>query len=115
MLRGQPYQLLTARSATEAQAILKSHPVGVVVSDEQMPGMSGTELLAWIADQCPETVRILLTGHTTAETATRAVNEGRVFRFFGKPCRAFDLAMAIRDGLDLHEAVRPPRLEALTL
>lgn len=103
-LRGQPFKLLTARSAEEALSIVKSHPIGVIVCDERMPGQSGTELLAWIAQHCPEVVRIVLTGHTTPETTMRAINEGRVFRFFSKPCKPLDLAVAIRDGLELHAA-----------
>ncbi|TWT99308.1 Hydrogenase transcriptional regulatory protein hupR1 [Botrimarina colliarenosi] len=103
-LRGQPFRLLTARSGEEAKAIIQSHPIGVIVCDERMPGQSGTQLLAWIARNCPEVVRIVLTGHTTPETTMRAINEGRVFRFFSKPCPPFDLAMAIREGLELHES-----------
>ena len=80
-LRGQPFQLLTSRSAEDALTVVKSRPIGVIVCDERMPGQSGTELLAWIAKHCPEVVRIVLTGHTTPEMAMRAINEGRVFRF----------------------------------
>ncbi|MEO1496231.1 MAG: response regulator [Planctomycetota bacterium] len=112
-LRDQPFRLLTARSADEALTVVKSHPVAVVVSDEQMPGKSGTELLAWVAKHCPEIVRIVLTGHNSPETTMRAVNEGRVFRFFAKPVNSAELAMAIRDGIELHEAAIGPRLEPL--
>ncbi len=112
-LRGQPFRILTARSADEAFAVVKSHPIGVVVTDERMPGKSGTELLAWIAQQCPEIVRIVLTGHTTPETTMRAINEGRVFRFFSKPCNPVELAMAISDGLELHAAACEPSLAPL--
>ena len=110
-LRCQPFRLLTARSAEEALAVVKKHPVGVVVTDERMPGQSGTELLAWIARECPEVVRIVLTGHTTPETTMRAVNHGRVFRFFSKPCDPAELAEAIRDGLDLHASACGPSVE----
>lgn len=103
-LRHQPFQLMTARSAEEALVIVKCHPIGVIVCDERMPGKSGTELLAWIAQNCPEVVRIVLTGHTTPETAMRAINEGLVFRYYSKPCHPYDLALAVRDGLELHAA-----------
>lgn len=103
-LRHQPFRLLTVRSAEEALAVVKSHQIGVIVCDERMPGKSGTELLAWIAQNCPEVVRIVLTGHTTPETTMRAINEGRVFRFFSKPCHPLELALAVRDGLELHAA-----------
>lgn len=103
-LKGQPFQIMTARSAEEALAVVKSHPIGVIVCDERMPGQSGTELLSWVAQHYPEVVRIVLTGHTTPETTMRAINEGRVFRFFSKPCDPTDLAIAIHEGLELHAA-----------
>ncbi|MEN0111106.1 MAG: response regulator [Planctomycetota bacterium] len=114
-LRGQPFTLLTCRSAEEALAIVKARPIGVVVTDERMPGRSGTELLAWVARETPEIVRIVLTGHTTPETTMRAVNEGRVFRFFSKPCNPLDLALAIRDGLELHESAVTPEAAVASL
>ena len=103
-LRSQPYTLLTANSAEEAAFLLKSNTIDVVVSDECMPGMRGTDYLKWVAKNFPETVRILLTGKPSPDTAVRAVNQGQVFRFLTKPCRDWDLAMAIRDALDLREA-----------
>lgn len=114
-LRGQPFQLLTSRSAEDALTVVKSRPIGVIVCDERMPGRSGTELLAWIAKHCPEVVRIVLTGHTTPETTMRAINEGRVFRFFSKPCNLFDLAVAIHEGLELHAAATGYEIEPLNL
>lgn len=104
-LRDQPFELLTARSAEEALPILKSRPVAVVVSDEQMPGRSGTELFAWMASACPEVVRIVLTGHVSQEATMRAVNHGKVFRYFAKPCHTLEIAMAIREGIALNEAL----------
>jgi len=102
-LRRQPYQLYTARSGEEAMSILKAHPVDVVVADEQMPGMSGSELLAWIARSYPEVMRIVLTGRATAETAIRAINEGAVYHFFTKPCHEVQLALTIRKALEEKE------------
>ncbi len=100
VLRHQPFKLLTARSAEEAIWVLKTRSVDVIVADESMPGMSGTELLAWAARECPEVVRIVLTGHATAATAIRAINEGAVYRFFTKPCDEVELALAIRKALE---------------
>ncbi|MEM8946929.1 MAG: response regulator [Planctomycetota bacterium] len=102
-LRQQPYEILTARSADEAKDVVQRWPVSLVVSDEQMPGMSGTDFMVWIAKHCPDVVRIVLTGHGTPETAIKAINEGQVFKFFTKPCNAFELGMAIRKGLEARE------------
>lgn len=114
-LHKQPFNLVTARSAEEALTIVKARPIAVIVSDERMPGKSGTELLAWIAKHCPEIVRIVLTGHTTPETTMRAVNEGRVFRFFSKPCNPLELGLALLDGIELHRAAVEPTPEPVAV
>ena len=68
----QPYLLLTAKSGDEAQWICKTRSVDVIVSDDQMPGISGGELLAWVAELFPDVVRIMLTGNASASLAIRA-------------------------------------------
>lgn len=100
LLRNQPFRIITARSGEEAQELLKRWPIHVIVCDEHMPGMSGTDLLAWIVRHFPNTVRIVLTGQPDLPTAMKAINDGQVFRFLTKPCREFDLVMAIHEGLD---------------
>ena len=102
-LRQQPYQLYTARSGEEAIRMVKLHDIDVIVVDENMPGMSGCDVLAWIAKNCPQVVRIVLTGYASIETAMRAINEGLVFQFFTKPCNDAHLAIAIRKALE-HKA-----------
>ena len=99
-LRPQLYRLYTATSAEEAMMVLKGHQVNVVVSDEQMPGMRGSDLLIWAADHYPDIVRIVLTGRATTETAIRAINAGHVYQFFTKPCNPCDLDLAIRKALE---------------
>ena len=100
MLQKQPFQLYTARSAEEAMFMLKAHDVDVLVTEEKMPGISGGELLAWVADNYPDVMRIVLTGHASVETAIRAINEGGVYYFFTKPCNEAHLAIVIRKALE---------------
>ncbi|MEJ5363882.1 MAG: response regulator [Desulfosoma sp.] len=98
-LRHEPYRILTANSAARALEILASEPVDVVVSDERMPGMSGSEFLAVVRRRHPRTVRILLTGYATLDAAVKAINEGEIYRFLTKPCQAKDLSEIIRQAL----------------
>ncbi|MBW1731729.1 MAG: response regulator [Deltaproteobacteria bacterium] len=99
VLSTEPYELLSAGSAEEALELLKREPVDVVVSDEMMPGMSGSEFLSIVRRQYPDTIRMILTGHANLEMAIRAINEGEIYRFFRKPCNVFDLAITIRQAL----------------
>ena len=104
-LRQQPYRLYTARSGKEALAVLKARPVDLVVSDEQMPGMCGSELMAWIAEHYPDVIRIILTGQATTDGTIRAINEGSVLHFFTKPCDMVHLAISIRKALEHKDLV----------
>ncbi|HXG18069.1 MAG TPA: response regulator [Methylomirabilota bacterium] len=103
VLRKMEYQILTACSAREALQRLAQEPVDVIVSDEQMPGMSGSELLALVRRHYPQTMRIILTGHASLEAAVRAINEGEISRFLEKPCNEQELTHAIEHALQQQE------------
>jgi two-component system probable response regulator PhcQ len=79
--------------------------VDVVVSDEQMTGISGTELLRKVRLSYPGVLRFILTGKATVDTAVRAINEGGVCRFFLKPCHAIELVVAIRQELEKRDLI----------
>ena len=98
-LLNEPYRVLSAGSAEEALSIMAREQVDVVVSDEKMPGMSGSEFLSVVRQKYPDTIRMILTGHASLESAIRAINEGEVYRFFTKPCNLFDLAITIHHAL----------------
>lgn len=102
-LRKEPYKILIANSAREALETLEANHVDVVVSDEQMPGMSGSELLSEVRQRFPDTVRIILTGQASLEAAIRAINGGEIYRFLTKPCAPVDVAQTLRQALQLRE------------
>lgn len=99
-LRNQPYEVLTSRCADDALMILKSGHVDLVITDEFMPGMSGTGLTSWVAENLPNVVRIVMTGQPNIPTMLSAVNEGHVFRILTKPCNDLELVVAIAEGLE---------------
>lgn len=99
LLRREPYEIELARSADEAFERLAKKRISVVVSDESMPGMNGTEFLARIQLEHPDIMRMMVTGHSSVDVAMRAINEGQVYRFLLKPVRASELGSAIRNAL----------------
>ena len=113
VLREEAYDIRTASSARTALQILARETVDVVVSDERMPGMSGSEFLATVRRSYPNTVRILLTGHANLEAAVRAINEGEIYRFLTKPCKEADLTRAIEHALRRKEQEQVQILGAL--
>jgi two-component system probable response regulator PhcQ len=84
-LRSEGYSIFTAATAEEGLALLKEHPIGLVISDHLMPGMNGTEFLGRVRDLHPSVGRILLTGHADMEAAIKAINQGEIYRFLLKP------------------------------
>jgi DNA-binding NtrC family response regulator len=101
--RNEPFETLGAGSAREALVILEAKDVDLVIADQDMPGMSGTELLAEIHKAYPDTVRYMLTGQGTLDVAIQAINSGAISRFFTKPCIIADLAVSIRQSLEHKE------------
>ena len=97
--RAEGYTMLTAESAQEALAVLEKEVVDVIITDENMPGISGTELLRLVKERYPDTVRIMLTGLTDIEVAKNAINNGEIYRFFSKPWDDFELLISVRYAL----------------
>jgi two-component system, probable response regulator PhcQ len=97
----EPWRILEAHSGEDALEIFGRESIDVIVTDEEMPGMSGCDLLARVRRQHPETVRMVLTGRASLDLVIRAVNEGEIYRFFLKPCQMEDLAVSIRQAVEL--------------
>jgi len=100
-LRHDGYELLLVGSGEEARDILESEQIAVVVTDENMPGINGIELLEWAKEVVPATVRIMFTQHyNDSEVNLPAVNRAEVFRFLCKPWEADELRKAVREAVD---------------
>jgi diguanylate cyclase (GGDEF)-like protein len=97
LLRRENYRILTAGDSEEALALLAAHQVGVIVVDQRMPGLSGTELLARVRTMHPRTVRMVLSGYTAVDSLTEAINRGEIFKFLTKPWEDADLLQAVRE------------------
>src|SRR6185503_2626880 len=102
MLRGDGYRILTASNGAEGLEVLAVNPVQVIISDQRMPGMSGTEFLNIVKELYPDTVRIILSGYTDIEVVTESVNRGAVFKFLTKPWDDDLLREQVRDAFRRH-------------
>ena len=100
------YELATAVGGAEGLEIFdKEGPFAVVVSDMQMPEMSGIEFLGNVRMKNEHAVRIMLTGNADQKTAVDAVNQGEIFRFLNKPCPTEQLSKSIDAGLEQYRLV----------
>ncbi|MGC2064214.1 MAG: response regulator [Thermodesulfovibrionales bacterium] len=102
-LFNEEIEILTAPGGREGLEVLSQHPVQVVISDERMPFMSGSEFLAGVKGLYPHTVRLMLTGQASIEAAMRAINDGEIYRFFTKPWDDVSLAFAIRSAFEKYD------------
>jgi len=80
------YRVLMANSGPAGLALLEQHDVGVIISDQRMPGMTGVEFLSQVKQHYPEIVRLMLSGFADLKAVTAAINEGAIYRFLTKPC-----------------------------
>lgn len=85
LLRRDGYRILKAGSGMEGLEILAQNEVGVIISDQRMPGMTGVEFLSNVKVLYPDTVRIVLSGHTELNAVTDAINRGAIYKFLTKP------------------------------
>ncbi|MCP4744605.1 MAG: response regulator [Desulfobacteraceae bacterium] len=106
LLRREGYKILTASSGMEAIDILKQNKVHLIISDQRMPEMNGTEFFAHVKEEFPDVLRIILTGYTDVDSITESINKGHIYKFFLKPWNDHNLKLEIRQALDQYDLVQ---------
>lgn len=99
LFHGEGYQIHLAGSGAEGLAILRQHPVDLVISDMMMPQMSGSEFLGQVYRHWSETVRILLTGYADLNSTVEAINKGKIYCYCNKPWNNDELKILVRNAL----------------
>lgn len=103
VFRRDGYTLLTGNSGAAGLELLAQHEVGVVISDQRMPEMTGVEFLNRVKDQHPDTLRIVLSGYTELKSVIDAVNQGAVYKFLTKPWEDDLLRKQVEDAFSYYE------------
>lgn len=106
LLRKESFKMLTANSGKEGLQLLAANEVHVVVSDQRMPEMSGTEFLKQVKESYPDIIRIILTGYTDVDSISESINEGHIYKFFLKPWNDQNLKLEIRQALEQYDLVQ---------
>jgi adenylate cyclase len=96
---GMDYRILRTERPGEALELLARDRVAVVISDQRMPGMLGTDLLSKSLEVAPETVRILLTAFTDADALLASINAANIYHFVLKPWDPKELAHVVGQGV----------------
>jgi len=100
LMQVDQYDILTAESGAEALDLLKENSdIGVIISDQRMPHMTGVEFLCTARELTPDAVRILLTGYADIQASIGAINQGAVFRYLTKPWDDDDLLQVVSEAV----------------
>jgi putative nucleotidyltransferase with HDIG domain len=116
------YQIIVANSGEEALDILEANPnVGLIVSDQRMPGLTGVDFLEKAKEIVPDALRILLTGYADINAVADAINRGGAYRYVTKPWKDEELLRVIweaaqhyslrKENKQLNEIVKKQNLE----
>ncbi|WP_341732001.1 response regulator [Microcoleus sp. EPA2] len=101
------FNVLKAESGIRALEVLESEgEVAVIISDQRMPEMKGTEFLSKTVFQFPNTVRIILTGFTDIEDLVDAINSGQVYKYITKPWDPNELKMVVQKAAETYEVLK---------
>lgn len=102
-LRAAGFKIHIATTPDEAFEMLALNPVGVVLSDQRMPLMSGSEFLRRVKDLYPQTRRIVLSGYTDLQSITDAINQGAIYKFVTKPWNDAELQALLETAFNEYE------------
>ncbi|MBI3480463.1 MAG: EAL domain-containing protein [Nitrosomonadales bacterium] len=105
LLRRDGYKILRAKSGKEGLALLAGNAVGVIVSDQRMPEMTGVEFLTQVKGLYPHTIRIILSGYADLEAVMDATNRGAIYKFFTKPWDNEALCAEVMEAFRHHELI----------
>jgi len=100
LLMNEDYEILTAMSGEEALGILGKNPdVALIISDQRMPGLTGTDFLEKAALRAPDATRMILTGYADVTAAIEGINRGGAYRYITKPWNDSELIQTVNEAV----------------
>ncbi|HEY9748749.1 MAG TPA: SpoIIE family protein phosphatase [Allocoleopsis sp.] len=101
------FEVFKANSGLNAlQTLDKEGEMAIIISDQRMPGMNGTEFLSKTVDRFPDTIRIVLTGYTDVEDLVEAINTGKVFKYITKPWMPDELKTVVQQAAETYQVLK---------
>src|SRR6266568_2171886 len=102
----EEFTVFTAASADDALAILRREQITIILCDQRMPGTSGVEFLKRVRAECPDPIRIVISGYTEAEDIIAGVNEAGIWQYLLKPWHPDQLLLTLRSAAEVHRLQR---------
>lgn len=103
MFRREYFVLVADRPERALEMLAEGEEVHVVISDQRMPGMSGTEFLARVSQRYPQIIRLMMTGYSDIGSVVGAINQGHVYRYVQKPWDPSELESIVRQAVEQYE------------
>mgnify|MGYP006286505263 FL=1 len=105
ILKKEGIRFVTAESAEEGLSRIEEQqePFSLIISDQRMPGMTGSRFFEKVKDRSPDTIRFLLTGYSDMDALIDAVNRGAIHRYIKKPWNTDQLVSFVKEGLERYE------------
>jgi two-component system response regulator HupR/HoxA len=100
---GADYRIHTAENGPSGLEVLEREEIALIIADQVLPSMPGSEFLERAIEIQPRAIRILLTGYADIGSLTHAVNEGRVYRYIAKPWEPDEIRLTVKRALEVYE------------
>jgi signal transduction histidine kinase len=101
------FKIFTAVSGRDGLTLLQAHPeIAVIISDQRMPGMQGTDFLSLSREIAPSAIRMLITAHSDMAVVIDAINKGSISRYVNKPYNEGDMRYAIYQAIEYYHVVK---------
>ena len=104
------YHIFSAQNAGEALALLRTHPVDLIISDQRMPHTTGVAFFEQILNEFPDPIRMILTGYSDVQSIVDAINKGKVYHYITKPWKMEEMKVIIDKALEAYSLKRQYRL-----
>lgn len=104
------YNVFLAYSAAQGLEIMAENSIQVIISDQRMPGMTGTEFYKTIKTEYPDAIRLILTGYADIQTIVAAINDGNIFRYILKPWDPIELESIVSEAFQRFNLIADNRI-----
>jgi DNA-binding NtrC family response regulator len=101
----EQFEVFTSNNPVEAYNMIAEQKIQIVITDHNMPSMSGVEFLESVAGHYPNVQRIILTGYTEMVPLMEAVNKGQVFRIIAKPFNMKEISKMVSEAWEQFKLV----------
>jgi FixJ family two-component response regulator len=109
LVRKEPYSITTVDSGPAAIEVLEQQQVQILITDQRMPEMAGTELCRIVGERWPHVTRMILSGYSDVDTILDAINEGQIYKFLTKPWNDEELRLHVRRAFEQWELAHENR------